>query len=191
MNFENFSGLREQKKLACYMNIFSAARDLFEAKGYYETSVSDIAKAAHVSNATVFNYFPSKPDMLEALYHSKLLDFLTIREQEFESPLEELWTLQESYLEGMTRYPRLSLQIMEFRAFNRFDPTITTDLWKQVDEVLQQAKDKGELRQEADLTLIRKLFFSISYGEVVSDTTAEECRTMFRKVLEEYMVQPA
>src|SRR2546426_12222848 len=57
------SGLRERKKQQTRQLIFEAARKLFEAKGFDRVSVAEIARAADVSEVTVFNYFPTKEDL--------------------------------------------------------------------------------------------------------------------------------
>jgi AcrR family transcriptional regulator len=43
------------------------AREVFLAKGYFGTSVEEIAEAAGVSRASFYTYFPSKRDLLYAL----------------------------------------------------------------------------------------------------------------------------
>jgi AcrR family transcriptional regulator len=43
------------------------ARDVFLAKGYFGTSVEEIAEAAGVSRASFYTYFPSKRDLLYSL----------------------------------------------------------------------------------------------------------------------------
>ncbi len=43
------------------------AREVFLAKGYYGTSVEEIAEAAGVSRASFYTYFPSKRDLLYSL----------------------------------------------------------------------------------------------------------------------------
>jgi AcrR family transcriptional regulator len=50
-------------------DLLAAARRLFAARGVTTTTMDDIAKAAMVSRATAFNYFPSKTLLLEALTH--------------------------------------------------------------------------------------------------------------------------
>ena len=40
------------------------ARRLFSERGFEEVSVAEIARAADVSLATVFNYFPTKEDLI-------------------------------------------------------------------------------------------------------------------------------
>jgi AcrR family transcriptional regulator len=52
--------LREQKKVAARRGIRDAAMALFEKQGFEATTVDQIADAAGVSRATIFNYFPSK-----------------------------------------------------------------------------------------------------------------------------------
>src|SRR5438094_422448 len=56
-------GLRERKKQQTRQQIFGAASRLFEAKGFDRVSVAEIARAADVSEVTVFNYFPTKEDL--------------------------------------------------------------------------------------------------------------------------------
>ncbi len=56
-------GLRERKKQQTRRQIFEAARGLFEKKGFDRVSVAEIARAADVSEVTVFNYFPTKEDL--------------------------------------------------------------------------------------------------------------------------------
>ena len=56
-------GLRERKKRQTRQQIYDAARRLFEQKGFDRVSVAEIARAAEVSEVTVFNYFPTKEDL--------------------------------------------------------------------------------------------------------------------------------
>lgn len=57
-------GLRERKKLATRRRIAAAAAELFAAEGFEQVPVARVAKAAEVSEATVFNYFPAKEDLV-------------------------------------------------------------------------------------------------------------------------------
>ena len=57
-------GLRERKKQRTRELIAATARDLFVERGFEAVPVAEIAGVAEVSEATVFNYFPTKEDLL-------------------------------------------------------------------------------------------------------------------------------
>jgi AcrR family transcriptional regulator len=58
------SGRRESKKRQTREAIARAAAELFRAHGFDAVSVQQVARQAGVSRQTVFNYFPTKEDML-------------------------------------------------------------------------------------------------------------------------------
>jgi len=58
------SGLRERKKQQTRRAIAETARALFVERGFEAVRVAEIAAAADVSEKTVFNYFPTKEDLV-------------------------------------------------------------------------------------------------------------------------------
>jgi AcrR family transcriptional regulator len=71
------TGLRERKKQQTRRRIVDAALELFDQRGFDRVPVAEVARVAEVSEATVFNYFPTKEDLvydgMEA-YEETLLD---------------------------------------------------------------------------------------------------------------------
>jgi AcrR family transcriptional regulator len=57
-------GLRERKKRQTRETIARVAVTLFAARGFDAVTVADVARAADVSEKTVFNYFPAKEDLV-------------------------------------------------------------------------------------------------------------------------------
>jgi AcrR family transcriptional regulator len=76
-------GLRERKKQQTRAHIAETARQLFGERGFDRVTVAEIARAAEVSEQTVFNYFPTKEDLVYwqlGAFEEELLS--TIRDRE-------------------------------------------------------------------------------------------------------------
>ena len=56
--------LRERKRARTRQALIDAATDLFERRGYEQTTIADIAAAAEIGTRTFFSYFASKEDLL-------------------------------------------------------------------------------------------------------------------------------
>ena len=57
-------GLRERKKQRTRELIAETARRLFAARGFERVTIAEVAREADVSEQTVFNYFPTKEDLV-------------------------------------------------------------------------------------------------------------------------------
>ena len=55
---------REEIASSRIREIQEAAIAIFDEKGYVNTTIADIAKAAGISNGLIYHYFPSKKDIL-------------------------------------------------------------------------------------------------------------------------------
>jgi AcrR family transcriptional regulator len=76
-------GLRERKKQQTRELIAETARGLFTERGFERVTVAEIARAADVAEQTVFNYFPTKEDLVYWRMESFEDELLTtIRERE-------------------------------------------------------------------------------------------------------------
>jgi AcrR family transcriptional regulator len=95
-------GLRERKKQQTRQLIADAAHRLFADRGFDAVTVAQVARAANVSEVTVFNYFPTKEDLFYGgmqFFEEKLLD--AVRERApGESVLE---AFRRPVLEGLKR----------------------------------------------------------------------------------------
>src|SRR5215210_6105824 len=76
-------GLRERKKQRMRELIAETARRLFVERGFDAVTVAEVARVADVSEKTVFNYFPTKEDLVYwrmESFEDELLETIRARE---------------------------------------------------------------------------------------------------------------
>ena len=100
-------GLRERKKARTRRLIADAAARLFAERGYEQVAVSDVARAAEVSEQTVYNYFETKEQLVIDLHQhfQEELDRLIRTRQPGTSPAAAIRELVLDTVEGIRRYP--------------------------------------------------------------------------------------
>ncbi len=73
--------LKEKQRQERAELILQAAEAVLAEKGYYETSMDEIAARVGVAKGTVYLHFPSKEDMVFALFEREMTTFLLLVEQ--------------------------------------------------------------------------------------------------------------
>ena len=68
--FEEPIDFKEQMAEARRMQILVGASQVFAEKGYHQATTKEIAKAAGVSEGTIYNYFENKRDLLVAMVNA-------------------------------------------------------------------------------------------------------------------------
>jgi AcrR family transcriptional regulator len=90
-------GLRERKKRQTRDTIAAAAMKLFQARGFEDVTVAEVAAAADVSEKTVFNYFSTKEELVFSGSDDRLDEHVdAIRQRVPGVPLSRLfegWTM--------------------------------------------------------------------------------------------------
>nr|WP_106783685.1 TetR/AcrR family transcriptional regulator [Lysinibacillus timonensis] len=74
--------------------LLTKAIELFSIHGYYETKISDIVKAADLTQPTFYLYFQSKESLYKDLNEQFKNDFFAIVNKEFESTKNEVENFQ-------------------------------------------------------------------------------------------------
>ncbi len=92
-----------------------AARAVFEERGYDDTRMSDIARAAKVSHGTVYTYFDSKDQVLReacATFVDDILTTIRVPDDLRSDPAVRLFEGHRRYLEAYSENARM-LEVVE------------------------------------------------------------------------------
>ncbi|TFU27297.1 TetR/AcrR family transcriptional regulator [Thermus tengchongensis] len=150
--------VREYQKKRRRERIFQAAMALFRQQGFRETTATDIAKAAHVSRGTFFNYYPYKEAVLleyGSLLLADLRGEVRRRLAQGEDPLALLRYLF-GRLAAFTQAEKDLLLPLLYELLNP-DPIrakaafMALPLGDLIAEVLKPLRDKGVVRQDLSL----------------------------------------
>jgi AcrR family transcriptional regulator len=119
-------GLRERKKRETREAITRAAWKLFARRGFDAVTVADIARAAKVSEKTVFNYFPGKEDLVFGAGMQRTAALIeAVRARPPEASVVEpfrRWTMdyldrvEHDPVDSLTAIPRLVMRSDQLRA---------------------------------------------------------------------------
>jgi TetR/AcrR family fatty acid metabolism transcriptional regulator len=147
------------------LRILEAALDLFGRKGFEATTVSAICEAAGVSEATLYEYFESKEQVLFSI-----VEFYTRREVErledlrgyIRDPREKLRMVIQAYLEFYERNPLYtSVALLTLKGNPNFIRSAAYQVVRQASrpivEAFQEGVEAGIFRSDIDGPLVRNL----------------------------------
>lgn len=156
------AGIREQKKSQTRKAILDAAIQLFAEKGFEQTSMEELARAAGIGKATIYGYFSTKNDIFFA-YCEEEVDFAFSKlekKRDEDAPLAEqlvaLMIGQLSYVTSNREFGRIFSREMLFPADQTAVASRDLDLkyMTRLTSVLGRGQQRGELPAETDLLLI-------------------------------------
>jgi AcrR family transcriptional regulator len=100
------AGRRERQKQERERRILAAARRLFDRKGFGATSMEEVASRAGLAVGTLYNYFPSKDQLLFAISRSDTEQLVKIGERILadppDDPVEAIAALTDVMVQGIT-----------------------------------------------------------------------------------------
>jgi AcrR family transcriptional regulator len=149
------ASLREQQKRARKERIFRAAMQLFQERGFHETTVLDIARAAEVSRGTFFNYYPYKEAILLEYAAGRLDGLAQAVEERLAEDADALATLQHIFeeLAGFVATNRALILPLSYELLNP-DPKraraaiAILPLAQIIGKVLERGQKGGQIRQD-------------------------------------------
>jgi len=156
--------------------ILQAAAEAF-AEGGLEVGVADIARRAGVGSATIFRRFPTKDDLVAAVFEARLQEIITTAREIAELPpgMDALRAFFERAIQIQIR-DRGFMQNVGKRAFAD-DPRFAAaneEIFATLDRIVQGAKEAGELREDVQTADLPVLLHSVCSGAVFTETVNEE-----------------
>ena len=147
----NSKGLRQK--------IINAAVKMFANKGFYETTVDDIARAANIAKGTVYLYFKDKPSLYISIIDEQFIvgfKFLEDLKKEKIPSSDKLKRIADNWLKYMLKFkhelPMYSMDniSMTKKIMKGMQPMIyrhLDEIISQITEIIRQGIANDELRR--------------------------------------------
>lgn len=162
------------------IRILRAAIRIFSQRGFFNSKVSDIARAAGVADGTIYLYFKNKDDLLISLFEEKMGEVVSeVRGKVLlgSGPLDRLRIFIENHMDLLVREAGLIevLQV-ELRQSNKFMkeyvPVKFLEYLDVLGGILEEGKRDGTFRGDLNVKTARRAIFGaldeISLAHVLS-----------------------
>ena len=178
------AGRRERQKLERERRVLAAARRLFDRKGFTATSMEDVAARAGLAVGTLYNYFPSKEQLLFAISRSDTEHLAEIGERILadppDDPVEAIAALAEVMVNGITAGERRlwrELFVASIAAPNTLGArmfALDMRLIAQMTAMLDVLKSRRSIDAGVDSARAAGLFYGICLTWVIAFATRED-----------------
>jgi TetR/AcrR family transcriptional regulator, fatty acid metabolism regulator protein len=147
--------------------ILRAATDVFASRGFFNSQVADVARAAGVAAGTVYLYFRSKDDLLVSIFDRTMREWIEEGRASvaaIKDPVERLRAIARMHLDRMGRDRSLAIVFqVELRQSTKFMERFSTTALREylgiIRQVIVDGQAAGAFRRQINPTLAAKLFF--------------------------------
>ena len=163
------------EKSTKYNRILEAAVKIFAEQGFFQSTVSQIAKEAGVADGTIYLYFKNKEDILVQFYSYKARQvFARFREEVdgADTAVEKLRKLIYRHLEEFQNDKNMA---MVYRAETHKNSRLVEEQIKEmskmyhdiVSEIVEQGQEEGVMRRDLYLGLVKRFILG-AVDEVIN-----------------------
>jgi TetR/AcrR family fatty acid metabolism transcriptional regulator len=147
--------------------ILRAATEVFAEKGFFNSKVADIAKAAGVADGTVYLYFKNKDDVLHSLFDRAMEEFITEGRRELAqiaTPQEKLRRIAELHLErlGTDRGLAIVFQVElrgSIKFMQEFSATGFAEYLDIIRSTIEEGQKSGAFRKDLKPVVAAKILY--------------------------------
>ncbi|MFC5336331.1 TetR/AcrR family transcriptional regulator [Mycobacterium branderi] len=177
------SSLRAQQVAQTRDALVRAGRELFGQKGFRETSVEDLARAAGVTTGALYHHFPTKTALFEAVFeqaHTELITAAVEAAQDASADLDELAHGFEAFLDAVLEPHLQRILILDGPAvlgLARYTELDERYAFAVIVEALRAATEAGALRVDDPETVTRLLLGALTRGAMLIANSPDPVRT--------------
>ena len=147
--------------------ILRAAIRIFSQKGFFNSKVSEIARASGVADGTIYLYFKNKDDLLISLFEEKMGEIVADVRQRISAGKDACTRLQifiDNHMELLEREAGLFEVIqVELRQSNKFlkdyTPVKFFEYLEVISDILEEGKREGTMRPDLNVSVARRAIF--------------------------------
>ncbi len=158
-----------------YRRILDAAGKVFSHRGFYQSTVSDIAHTAGVADGTIYLYFKNKDDILVQFFHFKMRQIFTgFREEvgRVDGAVDKLKRLIRYHLTAFQADRHMAIVYQaETRRYSRLVEDQIREMaslyFDLLAEIVEQGQQEGLIRKDLYLGLVKRFLLG-AVEEVIS-----------------------
>ncbi len=164
-------GLREEKKRETRDAIVATALELFRTQGFEGTRIQDIVQRLRISEATFFNYFPTKQSVLAAVADGMIASSVetlareaTDADRSVSDRLHEVARVFSAQFEGDRAF--IALLASHTRYFlgertGRFEHAYVL-----LSQLFSEGQRRGEIRSDIPPDQLAELFLTLTFAAI-------------------------
>jgi AcrR family transcriptional regulator len=216
MNRQQTFSLRQRKYAATKLALLNAALDKLKEKAWDKIAVRELCEIVQVSEATFFNYFPSKTDLLVYFVQLWTIEegWYVQRALEGGSALAAVEALFEFNVQRHAENPEVMAEIIAWQARQKGELPLSEvtaveritafpnregieglpveSLGSILPELIARAVEQGELPEETDIQTVATALAAIFFGIPIVQRSMEEISltVMYRRQLDFILNRP-
>jgi len=147
--------------------ILQAAIEVFSRKGFFNSKVSEIARASGVADGTIYLYFKNKDDLLISLFEEKMVEIVVDvrkRIQAGETALDKLRIFIENHMSlleceaGLIEVLQVELR-QSSKFLKDYTPVKFFEYLDVLSDIFEDGKREGIFRTDLNVGVARRVVF--------------------------------
>jgi AcrR family transcriptional regulator len=163
-------GRRERKKRELHERIYGEAGRLFLRQGFDATTVEQISEAADVAQATFFNHYPSKDDLIQQMTSEVLGVVRTLIEEQRKREagtaerIDEMADRATKLIENTQLLTRDLLRALMRKPGG--SGRLLADVRGTLAEFMRDGQELGDVRDDRDADFLAEMLIAVFYGTI-------------------------